>query len=124
VAQSYITSLIQDMRRGLREPSFETLQSKVETMGLVKETLGVYGNEVPQSTILAVNLLAFGCVSRCRSLLSCRTNLPKALGSEWDEAKGHLKAMQGMVDGSGGIQAIDFELQRILTWLVETLTHI
>jgi hypothetical protein len=124
VAQSYITSLIHDMRRGLREPSFETLQLKVETVGLVKETLGVYGNEVPQSTILAVNLLAFGCVSRRRSLLSCRTNLPKALGSEWDEAKGHLKAMQGIVDGSGGIQAIDFELQRILTWLVETLTYI
>lgn len=45
------------------EPSFETLNSKGETVRIVKDTLAVCGDDVPQSIVFAVSLLAFGCVS-------------------------------------------------------------
>jgi hypothetical protein len=63
VAQSYIHSLIYDKTCFLPEPSLNTLNYKVQIVRMIKETLSLSGNVVPQSIILAVSLLAFGCVS-------------------------------------------------------------
>ncbi|KAF2264644.1 hypothetical protein CC78DRAFT_601328 [Lojkania enalia] len=99
-AQSYVSSLFNDKRAGLLEPSFQTLNSKGETVAIVKDTLGVFGNDVSESMIFAVSLLAFGCAVEC----------------EWDGATGHLEALQRIIDGHGGIDTLDFELQRSITW--------
>jgi hypothetical protein len=61
-AQLYVTSLIRDQTSGLMEPSFETLNAKGETVRILKDTLGFCGNAVPQSTVFAMSILAFGCV--------------------------------------------------------------
>jgi hypothetical protein len=61
-AQNYINSLIRD-RGVFFEPSFDTINAQVEVVRMVKESLGVCGNDAPQSIIFAVALLAFGCVS-------------------------------------------------------------
>ncbi|KAF2116401.1 hypothetical protein BDV96DRAFT_658682 [Lophiotrema nucula] len=99
-AQSYVSSLLHDKRTGMLQPSFRTLDSKGETVRIVKDTLGICGNDVPESTIFAVNMLSFGCAIDC----------------DWDEARGHLGALQRIIDARGGIGTIDFELQRTITW--------
>ena len=63
-AQTYVTCLRCDREAGLLGPSFDTLSAKQETMRMVMNTLSVFGNDVPQSIIFSVCLLAFGCVSR------------------------------------------------------------
>ena len=63
-AQVYIACLRRDKEAGLLEPRFETLNAKGETVRMVMNVLGILGNDVPQSVIFAVCLLAFGCVSR------------------------------------------------------------
>lgn len=63
-AQLYVASLIRDQTSGLVEPSFETLNAKGETVRVVKDTLAFCGNNVPQSTVFAMSILAFGSVSQ------------------------------------------------------------
>ena len=63
-AQLYVASLIRDQTSGLMEPSFETLNAKGETVRVVKDTLAFCGNNVPQSTVFAMTILAFGSVSQ------------------------------------------------------------
>lgn len=38
------------------------------------------------------------------------------MAGEWDEAQGHVDALKRLVDSCGGIQTIEFELQRTVTW--------
>ncbi|KAF2654937.1 hypothetical protein K491DRAFT_445687 [Lophiostoma macrostomum CBS 122681] len=68
---------------------------------MVMNTLGVLGNDVPQSIIFAVCLLAFGC----------------AVDNEWDQASSHLGALHRILDARGGVETVDFELQRTFTWV-------
>ncbi|KAF2179218.1 hypothetical protein K469DRAFT_716492 [Zopfia rhizophila CBS 207.26] len=69
-------------------------------MRIIKDTLGVAGNDVPQSIIFAVSLLAFGC----------------SIDGDWDQARGHVEALQRIIDSCGGVHTLDFELQRTVTW--------
>lgn len=62
--------------------------------------LAVCGRNVPHWVVFAVSLLAYGC----------------ALGHDWAEAQGHIDALVRLVDTCGGMQALDFELQRTVTW--------
>ncbi|KAF2734246.1 hypothetical protein EJ04DRAFT_552793 [Polyplosphaeria fusca] len=61
MAQTYLTSLLEDKRNGMLQPSFQTLNSKGETVRLVKDILGICGNDVPESVVFSVKLLSFGC---------------------------------------------------------------
>lgn len=123
-AQLYVASLIRDQTSGLLEPSFETLNSKGETVRIVKDTLGVCGNDVPQSTVFAVSLLAFGCVSQLSNRIHKCAYHQKAVDCEWDQARGHLEALQRLVDARGGVHTVDFELQRTFTWSVNAFANL
>ncbi|KAF1952571.1 hypothetical protein CC80DRAFT_552383 [Byssothecium circinans] len=105
-SQAYANSVVQDKMAGLLQPSFQTLNAKGETMRVVQDTIAICGNSVPPSIICAVCLLALGCSE----------------DQEWDQARGHLEAMQRLLDIRGGIHTIDFELQRTVTWVAYTLS--
>ncbi|KAF1998326.1 hypothetical protein P154DRAFT_578145 [Amniculicola lignicola CBS 123094] len=105
-AQNYVISLIQDKKVGLLQSGWDTLNSKGETVRMVKETLGTCRDKVPQSTVFAVSMLAFGC----------------AVDSEWEEARSHLEALERLIDASGGLDAINFELRRAFTWTAYCLS--
>jgi hypothetical protein len=62
-AQMYIDCVAQDRKSGLLQPSVETLNAKGEAIRRVQDTIAVCGNRVPQTIILAMALLAHGCVS-------------------------------------------------------------
>lgn len=62
-AELYIASSIRDKTEGRFEPSLETLNYKGDAVRIVMETLRTHGNHVPQSVVMAVSLLAVGCVS-------------------------------------------------------------
>jgi hypothetical protein len=62
-AQMYVDCVNQDRRSGFGQPSFDTLNAKGEAIRMVQDTITTCGNEVPQSIVLAMALLALGCVS-------------------------------------------------------------
>jgi len=62
-AQVYVNHVAQDRKSGLLQPSLETLNAKGEAIRRVQDTIAVCGNRVPQTIILAMALLAHGCVS-------------------------------------------------------------
>ncbi|KAF2642854.1 hypothetical protein P280DRAFT_478917 [Massarina eburnea CBS 473.64] len=99
-AQAYADSVVQDKKAGLLQPSFQTLNAKGETMRTVQDTIAACGNNVPPSIICSICLLALGCGE----------------DQEWDEARDHLEAMQRLLNMRGGMQTVDFELQRAVTW--------
>lgn len=35
---------------------------------------------------------------------------------EWNEAQSHAEALKRLVESCGGIETIEFELQRTVTW--------
>jgi hypothetical protein len=61
-AQMYVDCVNQDRRSGFGQPSFDTLNAKGEAIRMVQDTIAICENEVPQSIILAMALLAQGCV--------------------------------------------------------------
>ena len=40
----------------------------------------------------------------------------KAMAEEWLEAQSHAEALRYLVELCGGIETVDFELQRTVTW--------
>ncbi|PSN61015.1 hypothetical protein BS50DRAFT_625675 [Corynespora cassiicola Philippines] len=100
IAQAYVTSLIRDKKSGFSSSSFDTFDAKGETARIVSSALSTGGNEVPESIIFAVSLLAFG----------------SAVDSEWDQATGHIAALETLVAWKGGVEGVDFELRRLFTW--------
>ena len=43
-------------------------------------------------------------------------NCAKGADQAWDEARGHVEALQHVLDMRGGINTLDFELQRRVSW--------
>ncbi|KAF2690328.1 hypothetical protein K458DRAFT_102141 [Lentithecium fluviatile CBS 122367] len=101
----YVSCVAQDRKRGLLQPSFETLHAKGEAIRMVQDTIAACGSQVPQSIILAMTLLAYGC----------------GADQAWDEARGHVEALQHVLSMRGGIQTLDFELQRTVSWATLSL---
>ena len=62
-AELFIASTVRDKMDGHLEPSLETLNKRGETVRIVMEALSTQGNHVSQSVVMAVSLLAVGCVS-------------------------------------------------------------
>ncbi|XPS78634.1 hypothetical protein M3J09_010644 [Ascochyta lentis] len=100
-ARQYIHFVLEDRRTRALSPSCDTLSSKVQTVAFVRDRLHVGGVAITPSLVFAVSLLAYGC----------------ALESEWEEAQGHVEALNHLIDSCGGIQEMDFELQRTVTWI-------
>ena len=73
-AELYIASSIRDRMNGHLEPSLETLNQKGEAVRIVMEILSMQGNHVSQSVVMAVSLLAVGCVSKPRKVVSSMTD--------------------------------------------------
>ena len=63
LANLYASCVTRDKQAGALQPSFNTLNAKGETMRVVQETLEICGNNVPDTILFAINILAYGCVS-------------------------------------------------------------
>lgn len=46
------------------------------------------------------------------------------MGNDWSEAQGHAEALVRLVESRGGMQVLDFELQRTVTWCVRDGTEV
>ncbi|KAL5418342.1 hypothetical protein PMIN03_001064 [Paraphaeosphaeria minitans] len=99
LAQLYFTCVVRDKKNGFPQPSFDTLNAKGETMRIVQETLEMCGSDVPDTILFAINILAYGCSTT----------------HEWNEAVGHVEALQRLVETRNGMRNMEFDLQRILT---------
>lgn len=63
LARLYVSCVAKDRQAGFPQPSFDTLNAKGETMRAVQETLTMCGNDVPETVLFAIGILAYGCVS-------------------------------------------------------------
>ncbi|KAK7179949.1 hypothetical protein PSPO01_13948 [Paraphaeosphaeria sporulosa] len=99
LAELYFTCVIRDKKDGYPQPSFDTLNAKGETMRVVQENLEMCGSDVPDTVLFAINILAYGC----------------SANHEWNEALGHVEALQRLVETRNGMHNMEFDLQRILT---------
>ncbi|KAJ4295590.1 hypothetical protein N0V90_007603 [Kalmusia sp. IMI 367209] len=99
LAQLYASCVSRDKHAGFLQPSFDTLNAKGETMRAVQETLAICGNDVPETVLFAIGVLAHGC----------------SANQEWSEVMGHNEALRRLVEMRRGMQTVDFELQRLLT---------
>ncbi|KAF2036582.1 hypothetical protein EK21DRAFT_83537 [Setomelanomma holmii] len=93
---------------GRLHPSCATLNAKVDTVRSVKDTLALCDGRVPPQAIFAVTLLAYGC----------------AISTEWMEAHDHADVLVCLVDSIGGMQALEFDLQRSVAWITYSVAAV
>jgi hypothetical protein len=81
------------------------------------EILRTHGNNVPPSVVMAVSFLAVGCVrSSVRYEIGNADGNRQAMENDLDQVRHHLQALERIVGSLGGMEVLDFDLQRICTW--------
>ena len=62
LAELYATCVAKDKQAGFLQPSFDTLNAKGQMMRAIQEMFQIYGDDVPETVLFAINVLAHACV--------------------------------------------------------------